>query len=68
MSVKRPSNVAAGANAIEWAITSSPPIRLPTSSIARAMLSSLETSHSTTTSEPTLSASLRTPSWSRSPW
>src|SRR5690242_4378779 len=68
VSVKRPSNVAAGANAIEWAITSSPPSRLPTSSIARSMLSSLETSHSTTTSEPTLSASLRTPSSSRSPW
>ena len=68
VSVKRFSNVAAGAYAIEWAITSSPPIRLPTSSIARPMLSSLATSHSTTTSEPTLSASLRTPSWSRSPW
>ena len=65
--MNRPSNDSAGANAIEWAITSSPPARSPISANARSMLASSVTSHSTTMSEPTVSASFRTLSSRRSP-
>jgi hypothetical protein len=66
--MKRPSNDSAGAKAIEWARMSSPPSRSPSWSKAASMLSSLDTSQGTTTSEPTVSASLRTESSRRSPW